>query len=253
MLEYLEVGIVEYCNLNCKGCSHFSPLAKRSSMVTVEGYEKDIKRLSELIPVIYKIRLLGGEPLLHPDLNRIVEITRKYYPYSDICIVTNGLLLTSVKNLELWSDYNIKIDISLYPPTELIKDEIKSLLDSKKIRYEFTPSIREFRKILDKSGSQNVNESYDRCTVGKKCKYLYKGMLSGCPAPNVGRIFDRTYNYSLACNEDLIDIHHTSLRVEEIVEKLNSPLKTCRVCTNPEVFKWENSHGNCSENDWIVE
>ncbi len=64
-----------------------------------------------------------------------------------------------------------------------------------------------------------------------------------------GHEFDRKSIHEI----EKMTIHHTSLRVEEIVEKLNSPLKTCRVCTNPEVFKWENSHGNCSENDWIVE
>ena len=27
VLKYLEIAIIESCNLNCKGCSHFSPLA----------------------------------------------------------------------------------------------------------------------------------------------------------------------------------------------------------------------------------
>ena len=42
-----EVHIVEHCNLNCKQCEHFSPLAEKSYL-PVERYERDCRRLSEL-------------------------------------------------------------------------------------------------------------------------------------------------------------------------------------------------------------
>lgn len=42
-----EVHITEHCNLNCKYCFHFSPLAKEEYL-TLEEYERDLARLSEL-------------------------------------------------------------------------------------------------------------------------------------------------------------------------------------------------------------
>lgn len=252
-LEYLEVGIVEYCNLNCKGCSHFSPLADKNEAVEIEEYKKDIRRLSVLLPVIYKIRLLGGEPLLHPDLNEIVKITRQYYPFSEIHIVTNGMLLLSKeKDMQIWVDNDIFLDISLYPPTEKIKDEIEELLVRKKINYSFTKPIKEFRKRMDLSGLNDIEDSYKQCVVGNNCKYLYKGKLSGCPAPNVVRLFDRHYNHSLSCMGDMIDIHVTQLSTKEIIEKLNSPLQMCKYCTEPISFRWENNIDKYREEDWLV-
>lgn len=253
VIEYLEVGIVEYCNLNCKGCSHFSPLAGKTEYISVNEYEQDLKQLSHLLPIIYKIRLLGGEPLLHPDLNEIIRITRRYYPLTEIHVVTNGLLLLSKeKDFKIWADNNICVDISLYPPTELIKNNIEKVLVCYKIKYEFTKRITEFRKRMDLSGSNNIEESYRKCEVGNNCKYLYKGKLSGCPAPNVVRLFEKSFNYSLSCTEDMINIHTTHLSTNEIVIKLNSPLQMCKYCSKPENFEWKNNVGEYKEEDWIV-
>lgn len=91
-LDYIEININDHCNLNCKGCSHFAPLAP-ASFKNFNTFLKDIKRLKQLIPHIFKIRIMGGEPFLNPELKRYVETLKEVYPYSDLRIVTNGLLL----------------------------------------------------------------------------------------------------------------------------------------------------------------
>ena len=92
-LEYIEYDIVGHCNLNCKGCSHFSNIICDNSFVTLESYEKDLRRMKELFSYIARIKILGGEPLLHPQLNEIIKITREVLPKATIDIVTNGLLI----------------------------------------------------------------------------------------------------------------------------------------------------------------
>ena len=88
-----EVHIVEHCNLNCKQCAHFSPLAEKSYL-PVERYERDCRRLSELFRgEMSSILLLGGEPLLHPQITEIMRVTREAFPVGRIRIVTNGILL----------------------------------------------------------------------------------------------------------------------------------------------------------------
>ena len=37
------VDIVDHCNLNCKGCGHFSPLASKS-FLDLETFENDLRR-----------------------------------------------------------------------------------------------------------------------------------------------------------------------------------------------------------------
>ena len=76
------VDIVDHCNLNCKGCGHFSPLASKS-FLDLETFENDLRRLNELLDgEIYCFEIMGGEALLHPQLEKFIEITAKYSEFS---------------------------------------------------------------------------------------------------------------------------------------------------------------------------
>ena len=84
----VEIHVVEHCNLNCSGCNHFSSLAKEEYLQP-EQFEKDMKRLAELSKDYFTIKILGGEPLLHPNITAFFEISRKYFPSTPIQITTN--------------------------------------------------------------------------------------------------------------------------------------------------------------------
>ena len=73
MIPYIELHIVDHCNLNCVGCSHFSPLAE-PYFKDVDEYREEMKDLSKF--EIGTIRIMGGEPLLHPKWYEFCEITR---------------------------------------------------------------------------------------------------------------------------------------------------------------------------------
>ena len=91
-LHYLETHLVDHCNLKCKGCGHFSSLSEKR-YTDVDIFKRDLMRLSGLFDNISRIRLMGGEPLLHPDVLGFVKSSRLAFPNADIWVVTNGLLL----------------------------------------------------------------------------------------------------------------------------------------------------------------
>ena len=43
ILKNMENAIIESCNLNSKGCTHFSPLACNEDMEREEEYHKELK------------------------------------------------------------------------------------------------------------------------------------------------------------------------------------------------------------------
>lgn len=86
--------IVDHCNLNCSACNHFSPLAK-PRFANIDKFEKNISKLSKILKIA-ELNLLGGEPLLHPELIEFVKIARKILKNEFICIWTNGILLNSM-------------------------------------------------------------------------------------------------------------------------------------------------------------
>lgn len=74
-LRYLETHLCDHCNLNCKSCTHFCPLVTEPTFTDLEQYTKDIRTLSKKL-AIRTIRLMGGEPLLHPQVNDFIRVTR---------------------------------------------------------------------------------------------------------------------------------------------------------------------------------
>jgi len=255
VLGYLEIAVTEACNLNCRACSHFSPLANSDDRVSLASFKRDAYRIHELFPVIYTIRLLGGEPLLHEDVFSMASYIRSLYPRTSVRIATNGLLIPSLSQdaLSLMRENQIGFDISLYEPTAKMRDCIEGACRDQGVSFTFTEPIERFRVRFDPTGQNDGSRSYRKCVVGSRCTYLYNGMLSGCPAPNVVHLFNRAYGTDITGEADLIDIHHTELTAEEIYAKISSELCLCRYCTDIEEVNWRLTHGDASMEDWIAQ
>ncbi len=64
----LEYHIVDHCNLRCDQCCSFSPMLK-SWQVDPDQFEKDLLQVGKFVAPSF-LKIVGGEPLLHPELPR---------------------------------------------------------------------------------------------------------------------------------------------------------------------------------------
>src|SRR5262245_27405170 len=106
-----EVNVVHHCNLTCRGCFHLSPVFKKH-YVTAESMQADLTCLAKYYHA-GSVRLLGGEPLLHPDLLGMIAAARASGVSRRVVIVTNGLLLSKMPDV-FWRAVD-KVRISSYP------------------------------------------------------------------------------------------------------------------------------------------
>lgn len=247
-LQYIEVHITDHCNLNCKSCAAFSPFAPEN-FTDIEQFKKDMKELSEKID-IENIRLLGGEPLLHKQINEFIKITRKCFPASYISIVTNGILLPSMKE-DFWQccvENDIKFDLSLYPKTKT--DKYLNLI--KKYNTEGMNKQRDyFMNISLKSAPINddIDYTYNNCNV-TLCKNLRNGKLYSCETDCYIDYFNKYFNMNLPQSEG-IDIYKNN--GETIVKKINQGVELCKHCdiSNRVKSPWGISKKDISE--WLVD
>src|SRR5262249_58572664 len=86
-----EFHIAEHCNLRCRSCAHLSP-ALPKHFVDPDALASDLTALARSYQVTV-LRLLGGEPLLHPNLLDIMMAVRESHIAEKIEITTNGVLL----------------------------------------------------------------------------------------------------------------------------------------------------------------
>ena len=170
MINYIETHIVEHCNLKCRGCSHFSGLAS-PQFKDLNEFCTEFKALSELTNAkIRTIRLMGGEPLLHPDVIKFCEITRTFFPNSEIVLVSNGILL---KQLSDESIFNLnKNNIALCVSNYGLKIDFNQM---NKFKYHYFHNKNDMYNIsLDLSGNQNKEISFNNCDLVNGKWYFFK-------------------------------------------------------------------------------
>lgn len=196
IMPHIELHISDKCNLNCKGCSHFSPLYNDINAV-FEKKMDDIKALKLLFDNIFRIDILGGEPLLNPELKRYVVALREELPETFIQIYTNGLLIPKLEEdvLKAISDNNIGISISEYRPTHNMIDTIKRKLEEFNIRYH----IAEYddKQIFNTPISTSSNSKYPRLCISDGCITISDGKISRCPTLMYIEKFNEYFNQNL--------------------------------------------------------
>lgn len=235
----VEVHITEHCNLNCGGCNHFSCIAEEEYLEP-EQFEKDIRRLRELSKSYFNIKILGGEPLLHPHITGFLDITRKHFPSTPVQITTNGILLTKQPE-DFWVNCHknkITISISQYP-INLDRIEIKRLGKKHKVKIVYTGSTAKNRMCkmpLDLSGSQDMKKSFQKCAISWGCCVtLRDGRLYTCCFAAHIKFFNRYFNQNLTITaDDYIDIYKIANK-NEIIKFLEKPFPFCRYCKAPEI------------------
>lgn len=234
---HFEFHLVEHCNLKCAGCTHFSPLAEES-FLDIKEFERDINRISELTGGNTRfINLLGGEPLLHPEINAFLDISRKAFPKTIIRIVTNGIKLLHM-NDEFWETCRknkIVIGVTQYP-ISIDYTEIIEKIKGEGVAFEsFSggayPRDEMWRLSLDETGSNRPLENFIQCPRANACIFVSNGKVYNCATMANIKHFNKCYDvqYEL-CEDDCVDIYKVT-NAEDMLQKLCNPKPFCRFCS----------------------
>jgi MoaA/NifB/PqqE/SkfB family radical SAM enzyme len=216
-----EINIADHCNISCQMCDHYSQLSEEC-FVDMDIFERDMRRMGELFDHdIACISLVGGEPTLHPDLIKCMQITRREFPYAELIVLTNGLLLLDLENSphgNFWQackEYNFNITVTLYA----LKFDYMALV-YKAEEYGVTLAmssnihaneLTEIVKISDKHVFDLSGEAgkgyYLTCCYFNKFNVLKDGRYYMCPVSAHIGIFNKAFGQNLELTEaDSLDI-----------------------------------------------
>ena len=247
-LSHIDTHLVDHCNLNCKGCGHFAPLAEKY-FADINVFRKDFLRLRQLSINIKVICLMGGEPLLHPELLSFLELTRSIFNDSQIWLMTNGTLLLGQSDTfwETCSANNIIIHIPRYP-IQLGVAKIQKTAQKYHVEIDLNRTMIHFLKIINMEGSSNSTKSFQHCRSKLKCYFLRDGKIYLCALPANLHIFNKYFQRNIPVTEaDSINIHD-NVSGTDIVNFLESPKPICSFClVKWPAFKWGISKKRQSE------
>jgi GTP 3',8-cyclase len=182
-----ELNVVYHCNLSCRACSHLSPQMKKSLVAPEEVYN-DFSILAKYYRPEH-VRLLGGEPLLHPALVEIVDAVRRSNISDRIRVITNGILLWKMPDL-FWQGVD-EIHISAYPGYEP-SDEKEERYRRQAIEHNVDLKILYF---------DSFRESYSE--LGTTDRNLIKRLYSTCQIAHVWQCHNVSDGYFYKCPQSL--------------------------------------------------
>lgn len=249
-LSYLEFHVADHCNLNCKYCTHYSPLVQEPVFTDYEQFSKDLAQLRKYIVDIGVIRILGGEPLLNPQLGAYIKYVRSLYPASIITVVTNGLLIPSLKEelVQMMKECRAFFHISYYPPMEAKIGEIQKHLYELGIPYTITAQITEFNQTQTLAPRAD-GEFFYQCFQAT-CTCLHQGKVAPCYAPFTTKYFNQAFQQELPVDEG-IDLYAEDLSAPMIKAGLLLPMERCRYCIDGAARPWEIVGRNSNLEDWV--
>ena len=111
-LTTLYFYLTEGCNLRCRHCwlaPKYDPAGSQYPILPVELFETAIAEAKPL--GLHGVKLTGGEPLLHPEIVKLLEITRR--EELRVVVETNGVLCTPELAAEIARSSKVFVSVSL--------------------------------------------------------------------------------------------------------------------------------------------
>lgn len=190
-LENLTFMITTCCSLKCKYCCAYmnSYPSDRRKHIPYAQIANDIDAIFSSVDSIGAITIQGGEPFLHPEIDRIVSKILEKNNFGIVSIATNGIFKISKEKLKAFQDKRLNVAFSgyydalpeskldiYYKNIELLKEnDVPVTVGVKMAEWMIPPSL----------WKRNYSEDIMRakksaCKTPERCMQVMDGKLYPC-------------------------------------------------------------------------
>lgn len=180
----LEAHVVDHCNLTCAECCSLSPLLP-PRFTTPEALARDLALASRVLaPAVFK--LVGGEPLLHPELPELLRVARGSGIAPRVSLTTNGLRLGTMPDA-CWEQLD-GLTVSRYP-SPVLGPELVAEVEHKAARFGVRLNWKQQDHFVTMSLPRRRDDEaetariYARCWLRERCHLVHEGRLYTCTRP----------------------------------------------------------------------
>lgn len=234
--EGIQFAAANHCNLRCADCLTLSPYCS-PKFLSPDTLTADLSRLETVLHA-REVRILGGEPLLNPDLARLTSIARKSGIGDEVTMFSNGLLLGRMDEA-VWPNLDL-MNLSIYPeapPPDAALNRALELAQQHGTRVRFFRR-HEFRtRVVSMPHGIDLTTRliYRTCRAAHcdHCHWVSEGWLYKCAMP----LFLNEYLAKLGRADyepaqDGVQLHDGPGLFDDVRRYLMSsePLDCCRYC-----------------------
>jgi len=211
-INYLLIYITSKCTLNCKLCVAGIPYHSPPRNLLKSSVIREMKNAFELYDEMDHADIMGGEPLLHPDVIDFLHELNKYHSkFKQMRIVTNCTIVPSDTVCEAIQDLvqkgsNVLFLLSNYGKLSKCINEVIYKLDTYHIPYRIDNYVGknqrfdgwvDFGDFTDRGYTEaEAQQLYLDCRYGRRkgisdCHQMYEGKIYACPYYLLVSVFNK--------------------------------------------------------------
>lgn len=182
-LNALDVQVTERCTMKCKDCSNLMQYYQRPMDADQDILVRAMNSLLAAIDHLADARVIGGEPFMVKDLDKILALLIESEKVGQITIYTNGTIVPRPNIIELLRASKIVIEITDYDAHSRNLGPLVAKLREERIRHfahkpqNWTDSARIVKNTLNEA---QLSQMFDACCVNDALTLLH-GDLYHCP------------------------------------------------------------------------
>jgi len=142
VLANVEMDVTSRCTLNCKECSHLIPHHRRAGDFRdyeIETLIENVDLLVGLIDECLRFRVVGGEPLMHRQLDVLLDRLADERKIKHIQIATNGTIVPRPAHICAMANPKISVFVTDYGNLAPQKDEMVRVLRESGVNVRISP------------------------------------------------------------------------------------------------------------------
>ena len=194
-----------WCTLKCRDCNNLMSCYEHPYHLDPDLVLGDVEKILENIDTLTELELIGGEPFIYPDLDKILDRVLSNKKILFVSLTSNGTVLPKEDILKKLANSRVRIELSDYGVETQKLDELTALFDRYGVKYDRNPDLCWVSPGgVEKRGKNKVRlaKEYKNCFAFKYCSTILHGRLYHCSRG--AHLTDLGY---MDCPEDSFDIH----------------------------------------------
>ncbi len=242
-IDQIFLNITTRCSLRCRDCSLFIPYVASPCDYPADEIMRDFNNVLSALGHVRIVNFYGGEPLLHPELAKMIRSLRQEHRIDRISIITNGTILPNEDIFHaMREEERFLVRISDYGKISARMKELTDTLERYDIPYEIANYAYWDRPSTIALSSDNEEQLIQKFRLCTSCNVLFlinrKGYLcsTGSAVCNMGGFPDSASNY--------IDLQEDDDFAERLKHLITRPgrgeyMDACHYCSGNHCVQFE--------------
>ncbi len=182
-IRQIELVVTTKCSLRCQDCANLMQYYNKPYDIPVDNLINCSKLFLGKIDKVYDFRLLGGEPFLYKDMDKLLEELISSPKIEKITFFTNGTIIPAGRITSLLKDRKVRVWISNYNLPQQKMSAFSEYCQNNKINYYIKTDALKWGYVGEPIAHNRtgiaLQKQFEHCN--NTCRSILNGKLFFCP------------------------------------------------------------------------